>query len=91
MPLENRPKILLLSPYLNCFRFKLSDKIFIFFLDCVLACVRRRSRCERGRTRRRAVPRASLRGPDHDPEPEGQYLDQDFPEGFVNGKFNLIL
>ena len=26
-----------------------------------------------------------------DPELEGQYLDQDFPEGFVNGKFNLIL
>ena len=23
-----------------------------------------------------------------DPEPEGQYLDQDFPEGFENGKFN---
>jgi len=27
----------------------------------------------------------------HDLEPEGQYLDQDFSEGFVNGKFNLIL
>ena len=26
-----------------------------------------------------------------DAEPEGQYHDQDFPEGFVNGKFNLIL
>ena len=26
-----------------------------------------------------------------DPEPEGQYLDQDFPEDFENGKFNLIL
>ena len=26
-----------------------------------------------------------------EPEPEGQYHDQDFPEGFVNGKFNLIL
>ena len=25
-----------------------------------------------------------------DPEPEGQYLDQDFPEGFANGKFNPI-
>ena len=23
-----------------------------------------------------------------DPEPEGPYLDQDFPEGFENGKFN---
>ena len=27
----------------------------------------------------------------HDPEPEGQYFDQDFPEGFANGKFNPIL
>ena len=26
-----------------------------------------------------------------DPEPEGQYLNQDFPEGFENGKFNLII
>ena len=26
-----------------------------------------------------------------DPKLEGQYLDQDFPEVFVNGKFNLIL
>ena len=26
-----------------------------------------------------------------DPEPEGEYLDQDFPEGFEKGKFNLIL
>ena len=24
-------------------------------------------------------------------EPEGQYLDQDFPEGFEDGKFNPIL
>ena len=26
-----------------------------------------------------------------DPKPEGQYLDQDFPEGFEYGKFNPIL
>ena len=26
-----------------------------------------------------------------DPEPEWQYLDQDFPEGFENGKFSPIL
>ena len=26
-----------------------------------------------------------------DPEPEGQHLDQDFPEGFGDGKFNPIL
>ena len=26
-----------------------------------------------------------------DPKPEGQYLEQDFPEGFENGKFNPII
>ena len=26
-----------------------------------------------------------------DPDPEGQYIDPDFPEGFDNGKFNPIL
>ena len=26
-----------------------------------------------------------------DPKPEGQYLDQDLPEGFEDGKFNLII
>ena len=31
VPLENHPKILLLSPYLNCFRFELSNKTFISF------------------------------------------------------------
>ena len=31
MPLENHPKILLLSPYLNCFLFELNDKTFISF------------------------------------------------------------
>ena len=26
-----------------------------------------------------------------DPEPEGKYLEQDFPEGFEDGKFNPAL
>ena len=26
-----------------------------------------------------------------DPDPEGQYIDQDFPEGFENGKFDPAL
>ena len=26
-----------------------------------------------------------------DPKPEGQYLEQDFPEGFKDGKFNPAL
>ena len=63
MPLGNLSKILLLSPYLNCFRFELNDKTLFLFLDCVFVCTRRRSRCERRRARRRAVLRASERGP----------------------------
>ena len=27
----------------------------------------------------------------HDPEPKGQYFDQDLPEGFEDGKFNPAL
>ena len=38
-------------------------KPLFLFLYCVFVCVRRRSRCELGRTRRRAVPRAGVRGP----------------------------
>ena len=60
MPLGNRPEILLISSYRNCFRFELHDKTFI---DYVFVCTRRRSRCERGRARRRAILRASERGP----------------------------
>ena len=74
MPLENRPKILLLSLYLNCSRFELNDKIFIsfFFIVCLFVCV---------------VDHGVNEG-----EPvDEQYLDQDLPEGFKNGKFNLIL
>ena len=38
-------------------------KPLFLFIYCVFVCVRRRSRCDRGKTRRRAVPRASVRGP----------------------------
>ena len=27
----------------------------------------------------------------HEPEPENEYREQEFPEGFEDGKFNLIL
>ena len=37
-------------------------KPLFLFLYCVFVCVHRRSRCERGRTRRQAVPRASVQG-----------------------------
>ena len=37
MPLENHPKILIPSPYLNFFWFELDDKTFIsfFFIVCL--------------------------------------------------------
>ena len=91
MTLENRLKILLLSLYLNCFRFELSDKTFIsFFIVCLLVCV-----VDHGVNERQPVDEQYYEQVNEDqlrdPEPEGQYLDQDFPEGFENGKFNLIL
>ena len=66
-------------------------KSLFLFLDYALACVRRRSRCERGRTLDEQYCKQVNEDQFRDPEPEGQYLDQDFPEGFDNGKFNLIL
>ena len=90
--LENRPKILLLSPYLNYFRLELNDKAFILFflIVCLLVCV-----VDHGVNEGEPVDeqyREKMNDDQfRDPEPEGQYLDQDFPEGFENGNFNLIL
>ena len=40
MPIGDRPNILFLSPYINCFRIKLNDKTFVFFLIvCLFVCV----------------------------------------------------
>ena len=41
MPLENRPKILLLSLYLNCSLFEINNKTFylFFFIVCLFVCV----------------------------------------------------
>ena len=36
-------------------------------------------------------PADEFAGQYREPELEGQYHDQDFPKGFANGKFNLIL
>jgi hypothetical protein len=54
-------------------------------------CVRRRSRSDRGRTLDEKYYEQESEDQYREPEPEGQYLDQDFPEGFVNGKSNPIL
>ena len=91
MSLENRPNILLLSLYLNCSRFELNDKTFIsFFIVCLFLCV-----VDPGVNEREPVDEQYheqvCKNQFRDPEPEGQYLDQDITEGFENGKFNLIL
>ena len=59
MPLENLKKIIFLPSFLHS---SSMEKLLFLFLYCVLVCVRRRSRSDRGGTRRWAVPRASVRG-----------------------------
>ena len=66
-------------------------KPLFLFLDHVLVCVRRRSRCERGRIIDEQYREQVNEDQFCDLEPEGQYLDQDFPEGFEDGKFNPAL
>ena len=92
MPLENRPEILLLSPYLNYFRFELSDKIFISFFLIVCLFVRI---VDHGVNEGEPVDEQYREPVNEDqicnPEPEGQHFDQDLPEGFEDGKFNHIL
>ena len=80
MPIENRPKILLLSPYLY----------FFFFIVCLFVCVVDHSVNEGEPVDEQYYEQANE---DHfrDPKPEGQYLGQDFPQGFEDGKFNLSL
>ena len=87
MPLENRPKILLLSLYLNCSRFELNDKSFIFlFIVCVVD-----HGVNEGEPVDEQYREQVCEDQYRNPEPEGQYLDQDFQEGFEDGKFNPAL
>ena len=92
MPLRNHPKISLLSPYLSYLRIELNDKNFYFFLliVCLFVCV-----VDHGVNEGEPVDEQYCEQVNedqfYDPEPEGQHLDQDFPEGFEDGKFNPIL
>ena len=92
MPLGNLPKILLLSPYLNCFRIELGDKTFIFFflIMCLFLCVEDHGVNEGEPVDEQYCEQVN-KDQFRDPEPEGQYLDQDLPEGFEDGKFNPAL
>ena len=92
MPLGNRSTILLRTPYLNYFRFELNDKTFIFFflIVCLFVYV-----VDHGVNEGEPVDEQYCEQANEnqfcDPEPERQHLDQDFPEGFEDGKFNPIL
>ena len=90
MPLGNRPKILLRTPYLNYFRFELNDKTFYFLIVCLFVRV-----VDHGVNEGEPVDEQYCEPANedqfHDPEPEGQCFDQDLPEGYEGGKFNPIL
>ena len=68
-------------------RFELNDKLLFLCLDCVLVCLRRRSRCEQREPVNEQYYEQENEEPFRDPEPEGQ----DLPEGYEDGKFNPIL
>ena len=53
--------------------------------------MRRRSRVNEGELVNKQYREQACEDQYRDTKPEGQYLDQDFPEGFENGKFNPAL
>ena len=64
--------------------------MFLFLIVCLFVCVVDHGVNEGGLVDEQHCEQVN-EDQYRDPEPEGQYLDQDFPEGFENGKFNLIL
>ena len=68
----------------------LNDKTFISFYCVLVVCVVDHGVNE-GEPIDEQYREQACKDQFRDPEPEGQYLDQDFPEGFENGKFNPIL
>ena len=89
MLLGNRPKILLLSPYLISFRIELNDKAF-FLIVCLFVYVVDHSVNEGEPVDEQYCEQVN-EDQFRNSEPEGQYLDQDFLEGFGDGKFNPAL
>jgi len=76
VPLENHPKILFLSPYLNFLLFELNDKTFISLYLLYM---------------NEGEPIEELAEQYREPEPEEPYREQELPEGFEDGKFNPTL
>ena len=95
MPLENHLKILFLYPYLNFSRFELNDKTFIsFFIVCLFVCAVDTSVTEGEPVEefpsQYREPGEELGGQYREQEPEDPYREPELPEGFEDGKFNLI-
>ena len=87
MPLENRPKIFFLSSYLDFFWFELNGKTFISFLLFIVylfVCI-----VDTGVNE--GEPIEEFAEQYREPEPEDPYHEQELPEGFEDGKFNLFL
>ena len=64
--------------------------LFLFFIVCLFVCV-----VDHGVNEREPVDEQNCEQANkdqfRDPEPEGQHLEQDFSEGFEDGKFNPAL
>ena len=88
MPLGNRSKILLRTPYLMCSRFELNDKsLFPYVLIVYLFVYAVDHGVNEGEPVSEQCCEQVNEDPFRDPEPEGQ----DIPESFEDGKFNPIL
>ena len=92
IPLGNHSEILLQTLYLNCFRFELNDKSFYFFflIVCLFVCNVDHGVNE-GEPADEQYCEQVNEDQFHDLEPERQCFDQDFPEGYEDGKFNPAL
>ena len=87
MPLENLPKIFFLSSFLHSSRFELNGKTFISFLLFIVylfVCIVDTNVNE-------GEPVEEFAEQYREPEPEDPYHEQELPEGFEDGKFNLFL
>ena len=91
MPLGNYPKYYSYLPFLILSDSSSTIKPLILFLNCVLFVYVVDHGVNEGEPVDEQYCKQANEDQFRDPEPEGQYLDQDFPEGFEDGKFNLIL
>ena len=82
MPLRNLPKIFFLPSFLKLFLIRAQQQNIYFFLFIVCLFV-----CAIDTSVNKGEPIEEFA----EPEPEEPYREQELPEGFEDGKFNLIL